>query len=100
MGSLILRHHWKTIFRGKVKTWYANCDPEDLFLSVLVVGEIRQGIERLRRRDPVQAERIELRLADVQSMMQGRIFANIFFLFAQVFFGVKSPHVINLGGTP
>jgi len=27
-----------------------------VFLSVLVVGEIRQGIERLARRDPDQAE--------------------------------------------
>lgn len=25
--------------------------PDDLFLSVLVVGEVRQGIERLRRRE-------------------------------------------------
>jgi predicted nucleic acid-binding protein len=31
----------------------------DLYLSVLVVGEIRQGIERLRRRDPAQAEPYE-----------------------------------------
>jgi toxin FitB len=56
-----------------VKTWYANCNPNDLFLSVLVVGEIRQGIERLRRRDPAQAERLEQRLADVLDIMQGRI---------------------------
>jgi predicted nucleic acid-binding protein len=27
----------------------------ELFLSVLVIGEIRQGIERMRRRDPAQA---------------------------------------------
>jgi predicted nucleic acid-binding protein len=58
-----------------VRTWYDNCNPEDLFLSVLVVGEIRQGIERLRRRDPVQAEKLEHRLADVQTMMHGRILA-------------------------
>lgn len=58
-----------------VKTWYNNCDPDDFFLSVLVVGEIRQGIERLRRRDPIQAERLEHRLDDVRSMMQGRILA-------------------------
>jgi hypothetical protein len=58
-----------------VKNWFANCNPEDLYLSVLVVGEIRQGIERLRRRDPAQAERLEQRLADVLSMMQERILA-------------------------
>jgi predicted nucleic acid-binding protein len=58
-----------------VKNWYASCDQEDLFLSVLVVGEIRQGIERLKRRDPAQAERLEQRLADVLTLMQGRILA-------------------------
>jgi toxin FitB len=56
-----------------VKTWYANCNPDDLFLSVLVVGEIRQGIERLRRRDPAQATRLEQRIADVLDIMQGRV---------------------------
>lgn len=38
-----------------VKRWIATVDPADLFLSVLVVGEVRRGIERLRRRDPTQA---------------------------------------------
>jgi predicted nucleic acid-binding protein len=37
----------------------ASIRSEDLYLSVLVVGEIQQGIERLRRRDPVQASVIE-----------------------------------------
>jgi toxin FitB len=38
-----------------VRAWLASIPDGDLYLSVLVVGEIRQGIERLRRRDPVQA---------------------------------------------
>jgi toxin FitB len=38
-----------------VRAWLAAVPEADLYLSVLVVGEIRQGIERLRRRDPVQA---------------------------------------------
>lgn len=33
----------------------ASVPGTDLYLSVLVVGEIRLGIERLRRRDPAQA---------------------------------------------
>ena len=32
---------------------------QQLLLSVLVVGEIRQGIDRLARRDPAQAEIFE-----------------------------------------
>jgi predicted nucleic acid-binding protein len=38
-----------------VAAWFAATADTDLFLSVLVVGEIRQGIERLRGRDPRQA---------------------------------------------
>jgi len=33
--------------------------PEELYLSVLVLGEIRHGIELLRRRDTLQAEKLE-----------------------------------------
>ncbi len=78
MGFLIDTNILSEIQKGEradigVKTWYANCNPDDLFLSVLVVGEIRQGIERLKRRDPAQAERLEQRLVDVLSIMQGRI---------------------------
>jgi toxin FitB len=49
-----------------VKRWIAAVDSADLFLSVLVVGEIRQGIERLRRRDPRQAKQFEPWLATLR----------------------------------
>ena len=39
-----------------VSEWFASVPADQLFLSVLVVGEVRQGIERLIRRDPAQAE--------------------------------------------
>ena len=42
-----------------VSAWFASVPAGELFLSVLVVGEIRQGIERLARRDPAQAEIFE-----------------------------------------
>jgi predicted nucleic acid-binding protein len=42
-----------------VAKWFASVPADRLFLSVLVVGEIRQGIERLARRDPAQAEIFE-----------------------------------------
>jgi predicted nucleic acid-binding protein len=42
-----------------VRAWLASVPEADLYLSVLVVGEIRQGVERLRRRDPAQAEPYE-----------------------------------------
>ena len=56
-----------------VLRWYDSTNGEDLYLSVLVVGEIRQGIERLRRRDPEQAARLEQRIAAVQSVMADHV---------------------------
>lgn len=40
---------------GGVSAWYASVAEDDLCLSVLVLGEIRKGLERLRPRDPKQA---------------------------------------------
>jgi toxin FitB len=42
-----------------VASWFASVPADRLFLSVLVVGEIRHGIERLACRDPAQAEIFE-----------------------------------------
>lgn len=42
-----------------VRRWYSATVSSELYLSVLVVGEIRQGIERLRRRDDRAAESLE-----------------------------------------
>lgn len=38
-----------------VEAWADTVRGDELFVSVLVLGEIRQGVERLRRRDPAQA---------------------------------------------
>jgi predicted nucleic acid-binding protein len=38
----------------KVAAWYASIDDGDLYLSVLVTGEIRKGIEPVKRRDPAR----------------------------------------------
>jgi predicted nucleic acid-binding protein len=48
-----------------VAEWFASTPADRLFLSVLVVGEIRQGIERLARRDPAQAEIFEHWLSEL-----------------------------------
>jgi len=45
----------------------------DLFVSVLVVGEIRRGIDRLRIRDSAQAAAYERWLAGLRSQYEGRI---------------------------
>ncbi len=56
-----------------VATWARAQDPRDLFTSVLVIGEIRKGIERRRRTDAAQAAVLEAWLASVQHAFDGRI---------------------------
>lgn len=34
-----------------VQNWFSNADSNGLYISVLTLGEIRQGIEQLKRRD-------------------------------------------------
>ncbi|MBE7504051.1 MAG: type II toxin-antitoxin system VapC family toxin [Verrucomicrobiales bacterium] len=42
-----------------VRRWLEEVDADALFVSVLVLGEIRQGIERIRLRDQTQARALE-----------------------------------------
>ena len=42
-----------------VLAWYKSVTSAELFVSVLTIGEIRLGIERLRRKDGPQADPIE-----------------------------------------
>jgi toxin FitB len=44
---------------SNVAAWYASVQANALFLSVLVLGEIRRGAERLKKRDPAQARAVE-----------------------------------------
>jgi hypothetical protein len=37
-----------------VRAWLASVPDAELYVSALVIGEVRQGIERLRRRDPAR----------------------------------------------
>ena len=44
---------------SRVKTWFDLQTAEELYLSVLTLGEIRRGIERIRDRDPKSAVVLE-----------------------------------------
>ncbi|MFN3643591.1 MAG: type II toxin-antitoxin system VapC family toxin [Gemmobacter sp.] len=48
-----------------VAAWWAGVAEDDLWLSALVVGEIRKGVELARRRDPTKAAALEAWLGDV-----------------------------------
>lgn len=56
-----------------VASWYEKIEDASLYLSVLVIGEIRKGIERVRLRDSAQANAIENWLAAVDSAFGERI---------------------------
>jgi len=56
-----------------VAAWYRNTRDDDIFLSALVVGEIRQGIERLRPRNPDHARAYETWLEELLATFAERI---------------------------
>jgi predicted nucleic acid-binding protein len=44
---------------SRLRAWFADVEDADLFTSVLVLGEIRRGVESIRRRDTSGALAIE-----------------------------------------
>jgi toxin FitB len=58
---------------SKVQGWLDSVDSEDLFTSVIVVGEIRRRIEKIRPTDSVFASKLELWLRRLRLDYQDRI---------------------------
>jgi len=58
---------------ARVAAWYAGIPEVDLFISVIVAGEIRRGVERLRRRDPLQAESLDRWLREIEQSYDDRV---------------------------
>ncbi len=56
-----------------VRRWISSVPAEDLYLSALVIGEVRRGVERLRRRDPDRARVYEAWLATVLNDYADRV---------------------------
>ena len=56
-----------------VSAWYASIADEDLFLSTLVLGEIRKGVELARSRDPDKAVTLERWLLKIEATFDGRV---------------------------
>jgi hypothetical protein len=57
-----------------VAAWYASVDDADLYLSVLILGEIRKDIELARPRDPGKAELLEAWHEEVVAAFGDRVF--------------------------
>ena len=57
----------------RVSAWYASIADEDIFLSTLVMGEIRKGVELARVRDAGNVAILERWLGDVEAAFEGRL---------------------------
>jgi len=56
-----------------VLRWYGNSLGEEMFISVVVFGELRCGIERLRPRDPATAHSLEQWMRGLKMTFADRI---------------------------
>ena len=75
----------------RVSEWFRKLAPEEVFLSVVTVGELRKGVELIRRRDPKVAEQIDTWLARVVSTQEDRILA-VDLPAAELWGRLNSPH--------
>ena len=57
----------------KVLTWFQTVAEDHLFVSVLVLGEVRRGIERILTSDPAQARVLERWLEGLEAAYVERI---------------------------
>jgi predicted nucleic acid-binding protein len=58
---------------ANVTAWFADVAEEEIFLSVLTIGEIRRWIESVRRRDPDSAAALDRWLALLSEAHADRI---------------------------
>lgn len=58
---------------ASVLTWFDSVSGSDLYLSVLVLGEIRQGIERLKSREPKRVASYEKWLDELRHEFADRV---------------------------
>lgn len=58
-----------------VAAWWSTVAPEEIFLSVLTIGEIRKGVESVRRRDARSASTLEAWLLRLISHYRDQILA-------------------------
>ncbi len=56
-----------------VANWFSTVEDHDVYLSVLVIGEIRKGVELIRRNDPDTAARLENWLQQIVDQYSERI---------------------------
>ena len=56
-----------------VRKWWSETDFLEIHVSVMVLGEIRQGVERLKVKDPPRAREIERWLQSITNTLGARL---------------------------
>lgn len=56
-----------------VRRWFASLGEDEIFLSVIVIGEIRRGIESIRRRDTQAAQTLDRWIREITTQHEARI---------------------------
>jgi predicted nucleic acid-binding protein len=56
-----------------VKAWFESVPSSDLYVSTLLVGEVRRGVEKIRRKDPSRARVYEAWLSMLRQEFQDRL---------------------------
>ena len=58
---------------ARVMEWFAGVGDEDVFLSVLTIGELRKGVDTIQRRDPRSAAVLDRWLRGIVESFRDRI---------------------------
>lgn len=58
---------------ANVRAWFGELADEEIYLSVLTIGEIRRGVESVRRRDPDSAAALDSWVARLSEAHRDRI---------------------------
>jgi predicted nucleic acid-binding protein len=58
---------------ARVRDWFGSVEDRALHLSVVVIGELRQGVEGLRRRDPSAAASLDRWLHELVQSYADRV---------------------------
>ncbi|MDD2723217.1 MAG: type II toxin-antitoxin system VapC family toxin [Methylovulum sp.] len=52
---------------GGVSAWFSQTNSDELYVSVLILGEIRRGVEQIRLRDPIAGQSLEQWLQQIEN---------------------------------
>jgi hypothetical protein len=58
---------------ANVQRWFAAVEDDEIFLSVLVVGEIRRGVELIRTRNEIAARSLDRWIRGLERRFEDRI---------------------------